>query len=196
MFFCFFFILHLSHSKFSMTSELWIKQTDIPLYHFTRPFSFSLNEFILSNSTKFKFCPFQMLKYNVSTKKWHKFKIKSNEDPSDFLNLIDKLSMYIQSTTPDARIMDHHGINNVTFDNKQKIFYAITFDWNLWKVNLSNSVPSQQLIHAKNSITPYTWSSKSYLCNPYLNMINDHVYILTPTRDKYIFIPSTNTVKG
>ena len=184
----------------SSSSELWSKETEIPLYYFSHPLKFSKTEFIVCHSAKFRGCPFQILKYNVSTKKWHKFQIKAQDDPSPLLNTLDYLEIGIQSTSPDSRIMECHGIHNVTLDLKKKRFYAINFKWDILEIDLLKSPLSitkfscpKEIIHNHGPNTPF----KSYLFNPYLNMINDCVYILTPndTRRK-IFIPGNNLFQG
>lgn len=166
----------------------WVSQKPIPCYNFGQPFRFSSNEFIISNSSKFKEMPFIIYKFNCKQNKWNRINIRQSqqEDPAKLIIQLQNHLISIQSTSVDPRIMDHHGTNNVGFDIQTKKFYAIGLDWKLWEVDLSKN-PAMQSIRQPSSDSPSYWQlhgndyNRSYICQPYLFLNNfKPLFVLTP----------------
>lgn len=187
----------------------WIPQSDCPCSNFTKPFVYSSNEYILANSAKFNQTPFLIYKFNCKQNEWNRFKIlpSETEDPTKLIIEMHKPcnNNQIHSEFPDNRIMDHFGINNVTYDTKSKMFYAVGIDWSIWMVNLS-ICPAKQTI-----LTPTNWrdtmvknpssaicSFRSFICKPYLFLDQNDAYILTidGSMQRYKFNVEDYTIQG
>lgn len=186
---------------FSKIHSPWTRQQNIPCYNFSKPYQYSSDEFIVTNSSKFKDSPFLIYKFNCFYNEWNRVKVSpsKDEEPSNLIIQLQQSGSIIQSLYYDPNIMEHHGIYNVAFDTHNHNLYAIGHDWRIWKVDL-DKYPAEQsvIIQVQKTQNRMNFSSAIY-SKPYLFIDEqmDNAYILTTNcGSRYRFSTTNEEING